>query len=123
MGQNGKILTKKLPNLAEPDFCQHIHYVIIVIEHYGSFHSKNRANHMTRLGGMCPKGHFWSKMAKFEPQMTKTGFFDKNLKMSLPYTFFFYKQMICLGVRVDFGQKVKQIAKQMPGLKFGLGKK
>ena len=38
------------------------------------------------------------------------------------YTFF-YKQIICLGVRVDFWQKVKQIAKQMPGLKFGLGKK
>ena len=33
----------------------------------------------------------------------------------LGYTFF-YKQPSCLGFRVDFGWKVKQLAKQPPGL-------
>ena len=85
LAQNGQILTQKWPNLAEPDFCQHIHQVIIVIEHYGSFHSENQANLMNGFLSNGPKGHFWAKMAKFGPKvakMTKTGFFGQKLKSS-----------------------------------------
>ena len=90
LAQNGQIWTKngqKWPNLAEPDFSQHIHQVIIVIEHCGSLYRKNQANLMTSFGEMSPKGHFWPKMAKFGPKMVKTGFFCQNPKTSLPYPY------------------------------------
>ena len=51
---------------------------------------KNQANLMTSFGEICPKGHFWPKMAKFGPKMpktTKTGFFCQNPKTSLPYPY------------------------------------
>ena len=66
---------KKLPNLAEPDFCQYIHQIIIVIEHYGSFHSENQACPMTRLGECAQKAIFCTKLPNCDQKMAK---FDRT---------------------------------------------
>ena len=80
---------KKWPKFAEPDFCQHIQQVIIiVVDRNCSFYSKKQANVMERLGEIGEKGHFWPKMTKFGQKMAKmakTRIFDKKTKLSLFY--------------------------------------
>ena len=49
---------QKMPKLDDRSFCQHIHQVILAIDHNCRFHSKNQANVMKRLGEMGRKRYF-----------------------------------------------------------------